>query len=822
MPDYSRLFQEYQGEGDRVPAIKRDLPIPFVLEAHGIAVTPDGGKYVALCPFHDDSNPSLDVYGEGLERFGCYPCGAQGDVLDLIRRLDGTEDFPTTLDRADSYLGLLIEQKWEGPKAGAPKAPFDFEAARETAHAAELADPLPFYEFLAAKVARGDAGLEAADPDWLWRYYRLGARGPQLIIPYYDRAGQLVTYKYRTVESKALSAAGSDFSDVLYAEWRDTDTTLPVVLCEGESDVWAAQTAMGEEWIALGIPTGVGAHPKQAGNLAGRKVVIAFDGDEAGRAGAVRWFAALDAFDCDVRIAAVPDGTDLASAPDPRAVILGARPVQPPPSGIRSEGDAYVRPGKDTNTPLSDWRFDPQRELRSDDGLAFEGRLEPAGVDVVLSSLDLKDGSKLHDWATRNGGSWFGSPRDSRLLQSYLRSTAPFLPTGRMTGVAGLHDSHFVWPGGRIGTDYWSYVEPANSIHLEDRLRGLVRGEAHPELVLQLQALHERRVMDPILAWLAVAPLRSLMREFPVLAVMGGSGSGKTTMLETVLPAFTGSLITNNLTSTTPHALFSFVGSTNAFPVWFDEYRPGARKDTLLNFQQVLRDAYTGQASSKGGMGERWAEVTSVPAVAPIIVSGEDAFVETSHTERMVQVALPHVGRNAYALESVRRLGQTGFARAYLEWLAEDGLAGSIEPDPWGPADLPGRVRQNLGVLRWGWGILNGFLRPQGVDLGDSPDLSLVSEQANESAETNPILDALVACLEDPQQDAIRRVEDRLHVRVGEFVEWTHRRPTIQLPGGPKAVAAYLKDRYGGWPGKSTAYVGGQKRVIILSASVVD
>jgi putative protein kinase ArgK-like GTPase of G3E family len=68
-------------------------------------------------------------------------------------------------------------------------------------------------------------------------------------------------------------------------------------------------------------------------------------------------------------------------------------------------------------------------------------------------------------------------------------------------------------------------------------------------------------VTDPILAWLALAPLRSLLREFPILAVTGSSGSGKTTLMETMVRNFTGTLITNNLTATTRHSVFAFIGS---------------------------------------------------------------------------------------------------------------------------------------------------------------------------------------------------------------------------------------------------------------------
>src|SRR5690242_11706358 len=39
------------------------------------------------CPFHDDRNPSLKVEPGGV-RFHCFGCGAHGDAVDFVRRLN--------------------------------------------------------------------------------------------------------------------------------------------------------------------------------------------------------------------------------------------------------------------------------------------------------------------------------------------------------------------------------------------------------------------------------------------------------------------------------------------------------------------------------------------------------------------------------------------------------------------------------------------------------------------------------------------------------------------------------------------------------------
>lgn len=46
--------------------------------------------YVTLCLFHSEDRPSMRVtLHRGVWRFRCFPCGASGDVLDLVQRTRG-------------------------------------------------------------------------------------------------------------------------------------------------------------------------------------------------------------------------------------------------------------------------------------------------------------------------------------------------------------------------------------------------------------------------------------------------------------------------------------------------------------------------------------------------------------------------------------------------------------------------------------------------------------------------------------------------------------------------------------------------------------
>jgi DNA primase len=50
-----------------------------------------GDRFVGLCPFHNEKTPSFHVWrGRRREgRFHCHGCGADGDAIDWLRKVDG-------------------------------------------------------------------------------------------------------------------------------------------------------------------------------------------------------------------------------------------------------------------------------------------------------------------------------------------------------------------------------------------------------------------------------------------------------------------------------------------------------------------------------------------------------------------------------------------------------------------------------------------------------------------------------------------------------------------------------------------------------------
>jgi DNA primase catalytic core len=75
------IFQEIQKD-----EVKAKVDIVSLFSSFGVKLEKKGQSFMGLCPFHDDSNPSLSVSKEkGV--FNCFGCGESGDVFDVVMKL---------------------------------------------------------------------------------------------------------------------------------------------------------------------------------------------------------------------------------------------------------------------------------------------------------------------------------------------------------------------------------------------------------------------------------------------------------------------------------------------------------------------------------------------------------------------------------------------------------------------------------------------------------------------------------------------------------------------------------------------------------------
>ena len=77
-------------------AVKGNVTTRQAAEMYGIKVSRHG---MAVCPFHNDRNPSMKLD----KRFHCFACQADGDAVDFVSRLFGLPCKEAAMKLADDF-----------------------------------------------------------------------------------------------------------------------------------------------------------------------------------------------------------------------------------------------------------------------------------------------------------------------------------------------------------------------------------------------------------------------------------------------------------------------------------------------------------------------------------------------------------------------------------------------------------------------------------------------------------------------------------------------------------------------------------------------
>lgn len=72
-------------------SVRENADFHTVANHYGIDLIKDGSKpdqFKGICPFHDDTKPSLKVH-TGKKVYNCFSCGAHGNVLNFVKEMEG-------------------------------------------------------------------------------------------------------------------------------------------------------------------------------------------------------------------------------------------------------------------------------------------------------------------------------------------------------------------------------------------------------------------------------------------------------------------------------------------------------------------------------------------------------------------------------------------------------------------------------------------------------------------------------------------------------------------------------------------------------------
>lgn len=811
--------------------IRKELHPSLVLSYYGHEPSIIGSKRLSYCsPFRNDSNPSLDVFiSRGHEwRVGDFAEGFQGSSIDLILRFEPEWSTAQAMDLARVlYANQLVsgikyetseamnlkEFRWPNPKHD-PQAAMRWHFYYSKNHPC-----LPPVGYL-----RNNFRIHVMENEMVW-------------APYYDANENIIGYK--TLSRSGGKRAGVGSKMALYSSRsalaRLTMTHEPIIICEGESDTWVMDYLYSDEYVVVGFP---GANQNVQEILGiydpriwrDRHVSIVFDGDAAGTSGRAQVAQWLYDNGAVVTLTPLPDDKDVADMDEADIQDVFGEWQMPfgEPQKIVEAGNIYRRLTADGShgTEITNWVIDIKRFLIGEDSesWAIEGVLLPTNRNVIIGSAEFRSVQKLIDWSQRHTRQFFGNTTDAQKLGSYLIDQATLKPVGRMTTRIGLHRGDFVWSNGSIGKQSWHYIPSDTGIFLNQSHTNLpdCSNSSALKKLKTLVNMHVPEITMPMLCWLAVAPLRTLFREFPILHLSGTSGCGKTTLTNQMLYFFSGSRISSNLTTTTPYAISAHFMASNGFPIWFDEYRPGARDDAKKTLDQLLRDTYTGQVSTKGSMNKNRAEVTQILTDTPVVITGEDTLSEKSHIDRSIILNIPMEGKNPEALDALD--WESPFAKNYLQWLYRNQLTTQVKlPDIKDSDNLSGRQYHNFQVLQYGYDLLIDYVEylQEGKSNWELPPRSwnIALHDARTASEENPIVE-LIRWAYEAEEKAVFLLEDdtKLGISTIELMRLQNAPwgPRLPLPFEKHtAFGRWLEDHLGATK-ERVFYNGKQRRVHVI------
>jgi len=335
------------------------------LIGESVNLRPSGREFKGLCPFHDDSNPSMSVVPhKGI--FHCFACGTGGDAIRFVR-LHQHVEFLEALKFLADRAGIELTP-WRPERSGDGEEPteHDVQAYSTTEIVEAHQQAVGFYRLLLrherhgasareifagrginnAMIERFELGTAPTDPtnrDGLARtlagkgrnldiYAAVGLLLPRregdgyndrfrnrLIFPIHDEHGRPIAFGARKIdpddEPKYLNSPEHPRfkkSRTLYGlhlARPAIQKSKTAAIVEGYTDVIACHQR-GVENVVATLGTALTAdHARVLARICER-VVLVFDGDAAGQKAADRAVEIFFESPIDVRIAVLPGGLD--------------------------------------------------------------------------------------------------------------------------------------------------------------------------------------------------------------------------------------------------------------------------------------------------------------------------------------------------------------------------------------------------------------------------------------------------------------------------------------------------------------------------------
>lgn len=339
---------------DTISQIKNSVNIVDVI-GEVVSLSKTGRHYLGLCPFHKEKTPSFNVI-EDRQFFHCFGCGRSGDVFKFVeeyRQVPFLESVQILAEKSGIGLDVSLQKHGRQKSNNLHQPLFDIhEDAQKFYHAVLMTTKIgqEARNYLYQRGLDDDLithfkiGLAPAEMDYLYRSLsqkygekELSASGlfhlsessntiydafrNRIMFPLSDDKGQIIAFSGRIWtkedEEKKVAKYKNSRATVLFNksfEFYHLDRAKPVIakkrevfLMEGFMDVIAAYRAGCENAIASMGTALTNEHVQHLKSIT-KKVILTYDGDDAGQNAIAKSLEILEDF--QVEIVRIPNKMD--------------------------------------------------------------------------------------------------------------------------------------------------------------------------------------------------------------------------------------------------------------------------------------------------------------------------------------------------------------------------------------------------------------------------------------------------------------------------------------------------------------------------------
>ncbi len=333
--------------GGNVEEIKQRLDIAEVVGGY-IKLEKSGINFKAKCPFHTEKTPSFFV-STNRQGYYCFGCGEKGDIFTFVEKMEGV-DFKEALKILADKAGVELKNDRSSEKRDNSRL---YQALEEaTKYYQERLRQNPEAEKYLKSRGISEESIKSwrlgfADDDWRLLRTKLNSLGysdleltqaglikksveressepydvfrGRLMFPIFDTRGEVVAFSGRALskdtEPKYLNSPDTELfnkSETLYGfdkakeEIRKKDYTI---LVEGQLDLVLSHQSGVKNTVASSGTAFTQGHLEKLKKLSSR-ILLAFDGDEAGMKASERSTLLAHSLGMEVKIAQIPKGLD--------------------------------------------------------------------------------------------------------------------------------------------------------------------------------------------------------------------------------------------------------------------------------------------------------------------------------------------------------------------------------------------------------------------------------------------------------------------------------------------------------------------------------